>query len=685
LGQLSSNAQQITRQINGIHEQFAAYARARQVVTKGKRGHVGGPAWQDMLRSTDSAYEHINRRVGQVDQAMAQLGRQPIIDPVASAQYALLDTERKTLVELSSKLPGVDWTTTVRERVRDLEHLIADGAQIRKAAKELGVEKYLGSVLRRLAPGKNLDSLTEGQRKTLKKWLEPRKEFSKEADRFLRPDAEEKAYRAFRDGSFKVPSPAGSGQMVELNALGLDDQMTRVVANIIAPEKEGVLSAALSKFDVLNDFFRKMVTAQMVPGLPIPRAAFFARNTVDLIVRTFMGYGMGGFNPSVLRKTWQIMRAGDNVEKLKNLKMTIRDVEYTGQELLELFKKSGHWSKSYRRLDVEPTKNIDRVLERMEQALLPQQVRIAQRISDAFQKISPQRLGSGMETGAALNAFLSGMQSGDPVHQVIERMGQFLFYYGNLAPMDVAFGRRIFPFWAFERQALSLMGWSAMKRPRIFNYLERFQDTASLSPKEEALLPEWIREYPWVEMKRIPNGIRIASMRNVFSTDVLPDVMPKNWKDVLSRVNPLITILPEFALGKDIYFGREITGRRLVHPQLSSPTFKEFLPFLNPKDVTINGKDFTAVDAGRYHAIRRLWFSRLFRELDTIASVGGGHLPPESLSAVFFGFKSMDIDWDRQYDFVQTAAREAKRRYDRAVKQGDTVGAQQVLDEMRME
>ena len=231
-----------------------------------------------------------------------------------------------------------------------------------------------------------------------------------------------------------------------------------------------------------------------------------------------------------------------------------------------------------------------------------------------------------------------------------------------------------------------------MKQPWTFGLFPRIRDLSKESDQDLAEIPEWLRDYPWATVGRDGEKLKIVSMRNVFTVDILPDILPgmsgdsiRQW---IASSNPILTMIPEMILGRDLYFNRDLTQGKILGKGLESEVFRS-LPgikqFLNPREVVINDKNYVKVNARAWHAMTRLWYGRLFRELDSAFAAAAGKAPlTEGILGLATGFKLQQIDTERQLGILNAEGDKVYADYRSALRQGDASKANDILEEFRL-
>lgn len=635
-----------------------AYKDASRAATKPE-----GPAWARMFQTGGQARDFAERRIEAITRKFDDWGGKPIT-AARAAEYELLNNEREALQRLVAQVPQVEGLKGLKAKTEALRAAGKDLAEAKRLAREAGAEKYLPTLIKDMAKGGNWESLGPAARQEILRLL--RKSKPVEAITEFYRVAEEPTYQLVKAGKFTIPAPGQPGRELNLSWLGGDEFMRRSIAEIVEHKQKGLLGRMADGLDRFTDFWRKLVTSHLTPILPIPRPAFHIRNAVDLIVRTTMGWGPASlFNMKAHKYAMQLMR-GD-----RSKTFLIRGLEKSFDEVAEEVLASGQRRLLSQRIGLRRGAAIT-------DAFIPEKLR-------QLGALNTERIGAAMENYFPILGYFVSQLRGDSLSDTVERMGRFMFYYGNTSELDRRFFRLIFPFWGFEKQAMRLVGWYAMKRPRIFNYWPRIRDMAPISKDEEALLPEWVRDYPFAVVYPIANGVKVASMRNIFSVDILPDILPRSWNDVLQRVNPLFMTPIEMGLGTEAYFRRPIRKTKYLYRQLQSPAMKNTVgKWLEAREVNVDGKEYVAVNGNKWHMLRRLWFSRMFREFDEASSVLHGKLGADNFAGLLIGFKAMEIDYDRQWQFIAEDAQKAYREYRRAVNHGDTHRARQIIKEMSL-
>ncbi len=604
-------------------------------------------------------------------------------DPVAQAEAEVLQRSLLTLQEIRQDLPTKRFAKSLTEARGEISAAQAASVEIQRMAKEAGTEKYLSSITRYVSPTKHLEDMEPSKIKALRKILTPAQAPDSVAARYLTVREDLSQVKAALEGKrIHFQSPVTGRKFPAPRLLAGTDAFAGAVDEAM---KHKELGWFLEKVDWATSWFRRLVTAQFGPLIPIMRPAFHVRNAVDLSFRTGVGYGLRSL---VDARAWQ---DAYRVLKGSSGKIGSKYYQFSYDEVRDLLARCDLLDVGRaRRWDLGEGGGLSKAVERMSEKYWPEQLDTIQKATDflerhpLIQRVGPRRLGSDMESLAAAHGLISALKQGASAQEAVEQLGQFLFYYGNLTQFERSVMKNLVPFWTFQRQAIDFVSWAALKRPRLFNYFPRIADFSSLSPEEEALLPEWVADYPFVSFERKGNALRVLSMRNVFTVDVLPEVLPTQWRDLVGQLNPLFMTPAELYFEKDVYFNRKIKPVKYLYNQLRTKPMQEIFSFLHPREVTLaNGNKYIAVDGPAYHLLRRTWFSRFYRDLDAIFDTLGG-FGAENLSGFLSGFKLLELDLERQAGYAQVDASRARNEYRRALKAGDRRRAIEVLEEQRM-
>ncbi len=593
--------------------------------------------------------------------------------------------ELEALQKIRKDISPIPFWETLGQRRKELEELVSDVGTINKLAKEKGVRESLPAVISSLSPG-GLEALEKGQRKTLIQWLKGGK-FNERAAEYLTARSEpERALKLIRRQDIKVKSFV-SGQEIPLSrVVGGSESMAKALEDMVLTRRRelGSLAPFFDKLEAGTGLLRKWFTGQLIPGIPILRPAFHIRNAVDLTIRNVMANGLRSlFDIDTWIDTWHILHG--RTGSLKGMEgMTYESVR-------QLMRHSGQWSQKLGRFDFGESDKLFRRLKTATQLKAPALAGLKGDIAAYFERhpifsrLGPRRIGVDMENFAATFNMVAALRNGMTPVQALEHSQTFLFFYGNMTAFERNVMRSLIPFWAFQRQAIGLIKWIAINKPRIFNYFPRIRDMAFPTTQEMAMMPDWVKDYPFVKIEEGKKGPRIISMRNVFSIDILPEILPKSWHELLSQVNPLVTAPIELAIGRDFYMLRDIKPVKILWNTMQSKASKEIWGILNPREVEIQGKKYVAVDGKMYHAITRLWFARLFRESDSAFALLEGKLGRTGLAGLLTGFKLIEVDRERQLNLLELDAARAYREYRKAVRSGDDIRAKQILDEMKLQ
>ena len=668
-----------------IIEAKGAVADWNRFMRRGTYSGEGLREWR-YARSQAGAME---RRITELDVQIKAITKQKgELLGAARAQATRMIIERDSLVELRKALPK-------QQVFREYNHVMQRLGEVRELAKKKGAEDYLSAVVHRFIGDQPLATIGKEDMEHLYRMVKGQAVPNKAAVELLTPPrAGEEFARIAGSGKYTVPGVI-PGTKVAADKYVFPKEVARVVGAVLDPKKDtGMLEkAARYLIDLPTSHFKRLVTSNMLFGLP--RIPFFLRNKVDLAFRGTVGFGLDFVLPTYGKygDTMKIL-AGEAGEVIVN--GAPLSFDFIRRRLAE----SGLWRAEFARLGRKPGQiadlSFDRLLKYIDSPACVSFRTMKEKARNYLdhkmpwlKNWGPERWGTGMENAAVIRGLLTQLHAGIPVDQAIHSIQRTLFSYQNLSEFERSIMRRVFPFYSFSRQAVPFIAWTALKRPALFNVFPRARDLAVNLDKEEALIPQWIRDFPFIGLGKSAKGIKLLSMRNTFTVDILPDLMPpldaEGVRRFFGQVNPFLTIVPEMVLGRDFYMARDIPTRKTIARGLESEFMRNTIgKWLDFEEVQIGGKPYGRVTGWKWHVLRRLWFSRLFREFDTASGILEKQLKPEEISGLLTGFKLYELDLERQQMLLELDAEKAKREYDRARKIGDSKRAKDILEEIRL-
>ena len=625
----------------------------------------------------------------QVDEGLRALVRADKLGPLQAGDAAVLMAKHRTLTQLMKKAPSEDLLKKLAKADDSLVKHTQRLEAIRSSARAAGVSDRLPAIVSRVGKGRTLESVSDdglGQIEQLLRKKSPGHKYSEAVQDFLLP--EEDYVKGTAIANRLVAHPV-TGERVSAGKLYFSKRALEAIGDVIRPKDldDSVLGVFGHAIDTITNPLKRLLTAEVVPG--VMRPAFFARNAVDMFFRRALAMGAAFFNPNSwkLRSAWDILAGKDG-------DILLGGVNYTYKQVREFMKASGIWRHEFARIGVGSNEPLMRMLRNYDDGLYISARAAKDKISGAIDSVpllrhvagkGPNRFGTGMENLPMIEQFLSMLDRKIPVDETIDRLSHFFFDYNNLTKFERGVARRTFLFYGFSRQAIPF-AWQELKRhPWTYGAVGRLRDLAFDTKEQEALVPDWVRDYPLVGMDHDKKKLRVWSLRNVFTIDVLPEYIPTKIPELIGQINPFLAIIPELQMGREAYQFRTIPRDKILRNELSQFALKTFGPFVGHREGELNGKKVDIVDGYKWHALNRLWFSRFFRDLDTVWQTIEGKKPlQDSLMQLGLGVKVTEYDIERQKNFLEADARKAKSEYTSALKRGDKYRAAQIIEELRV-
>jgi hypothetical protein len=459
---------------------------------------------------------------------------------------------------------------------------------------------------------------------------------------------------------YKVTDPI-TGQRRPFRDYSIPAGLAREVELSVQPKE---MHAFWKHIQGITRPFKKYVTSTTLLGAARP--AFFVRNLIDLGFRGTLGLGMRFWTD--LKDNWS-----DAARLISGQKgeLIIDGYKMPYKEIREILVSEDLMRKGFEKIGPRGRGIVETAVSKISEGAahsIRHHKNEFHRWLDQMPVLKyagPERLGEAMESMPVITGLIGQLRAGVPMRQALDTLKTTFFSFNNLTPFEQSVMRSAFPFYSFTRQAIPFLSFQAAKRPALLTALPKISSMDDLTKEEEAAIPEWIKDFPHVSVRRTDKGFQLMSMRNVFTVDVLPDLLPnlsgEGFKKFISQMNPIVTTPIEWIIGKDLYLGRGTRGeRKRLWRGLESEAMRT------------------------HHWLTKTWFSRLFRELDQSASLLEGKLSKSELSGLLTGFKLYEIDMDRQRRVLMAESERITRKYKAALKRGDDVEANDILEEYRL-
>ena len=552
---------------------------------------------------------------------------------------------------------------------------------VTKRAKSLGVERHLPALLEKIgftgdATKANIAELTRLssvlRSEKPNRWIQD----------LLRPGSD--FVNPTQLAKIKIKQIGNPSKMVPITDYVMDPKIIHEMQQYISPQNMGEMAGAAYKvLGFATNNLKKLLTGAVIPG--VIRPAFHIRNFLDQgFKRTFgLSAEAGLAKPENIVSTIKMMlgKSGSREFYMKGSPMS-----YEG--MLQQFETLTTYNQKWMDLGAEASDVEDMLkvfsTEGATNYALKRQAFLAkfEKLSAAKKALDPNTAGSLIDNFFVIESMLAQSDRGIPFAQAAENVRRSLFDYSNLTDFEKKLSSLVM-FYGFQRQALPFVLRQLAEKPVLFNAMARVRDLNWDSPQEEALVPPWVKDYPHIRMEAADGKIKVASLRNMFTLDSMADLFPMGVKEFVAKLNPMITLPVELAVGRDIYMNQDLKEVKYIKEAMSK--VPEWIPFLNARTVNAaDGKDYFAVDAYPWHIMRRTWFSRMFRDADNLAKTVSGDITTwQSLMNFSLGVKLYEYDIEKQMSFLQMDANKAKSAYDSALRKGDRLAATRILDELR--
>ncbi len=665
-------------------------------VQKIKDGKPLSMAPSRLAERSEGLTSEIRTRLAEVSQKIRRLGEVGVSDRRRAMGMWLYGTEFETLNELLQQIPGRGLTSPEGRKAIGSVNL---WRQITKRAADLGVneKKYMQTVIKQYGTGKTIDTMSRKELQLIKKSMDVVTEENAVAQtkRILSLGVEGTKFKELDLKRIKHLDDPVDGLPRPINQTIFEAPVVDEIKRAWEPEDFGFGKKALESFNSMTYAFKKWVTVGVGQ---LPRPAFYIRNIVDLAFRGTIGFGVRSWHTGFKHR-------GDIAKVLagKEGEWTLRNGSKVPYDLVRSWLAQGDvWRHGIARMPRHHADEAIRWGEKMDKVFgtestqrFTHSLRNANaKMTNLLEKYTPipsirQLEGPySMENYATITALMSEVDAGIPVSQALKHIRENLFAFSGMTDTERYYLRSAIPFYTFSRQAVPFVGKLFVKNPKVPGLFARATDLAMPTPEDEAAIPKHIRDYPWATISRTPKGIKVLSMRNTFTVDIVNDLVPnmniESLRGMIGQLNPLVVAPVEWMIGKQAFMQKDIKSRERIYRQLKTPFMQKTVGyFLNAEDVTYKGKEYLAVDGGKWHLLRRMWFSRLFRELDEYSSVIGGH-GNEPLLGLLTGFKIVDLDQERQMQILGIEAQQAYRQYRHAVSTGDRVQVDRALEEYRL-
>jgi hypothetical protein len=684
----------------------AAEGRARGLLTGDKsasqlandlnRGVAKNASGEELAKAIENFEPSAFMTDGSIESIMSQY-RSIMDDAARNQKQRVFDDLEALKPVLEEKLQAAHYSNAIAQAatdatgttLKDLNKVSKGVERLERNAGKKGLGKYLTALLEREGAETAADLTPDGLKRLNKLFEKPKA--SRAIEEFLTPAESLVRLDGPAFAKFKVRDP-GSQKLVPLSNFAVDADVVREYARVVDPElaMKDSGGALFTMMDFVTNPLKKFLTGTTIAGLPRP--AFFGRNVMDLTFRrggALTSYA-GIPQKEYLKASLDIVR-GTNLEKT----LTLNGQKFTLGEIQDFLKESGLWHHDWGRVGGNWAP-VEAALKYLDEGKAINyrawKEDFYSKVGGVLRPLSPEVIGSGMENFAIVEAFLGQLGQKQGVTKALQNMRRHLFDYSNLTPFEKRLSRFLL-FYNFQRQALPWVLDGLSRRPFVYGKLANLGQFDTMTEDERARIPKWIRKFPWAEVSRKGNTVTIASMRNIFTVDVLMDA-PANLNEVVQKLNPLLLAPIELAMGREVFLKRDILPVKTLRKEYRGlkdvgpggiPIPLSGLNWLKAREVTgADGQKFTAVDGERWYLMRKLWASRVFRDLDDVGKAFAGDQPLlNSFMNLGLGIKLQDYDLDKQNEFLRKDAGKLKSAYDRARRSGDRQRALELLYEAR--
>lgn len=404
--------------------------------------------------------------------------------------------------------------------------------------------------------------------------------------------------------------------------------------------------------------------------------AFVIRNIVDGFVRSMLALGIKGLNLKRNYDMYKIMSA-------KNLQpgerfVTIRGQRYDALFLRDMFERHGGG------VTFEEKLGITRVGVKgiTDPRLHPFADNFIFKGYNKIKNVVDNINGSG-DNMFRLNIFIDGLEQGMVASDAITRMHKVMFdYQYALSPFERDVMRRIFPFYTFSRFNVPLALEIAFKHPGYYATIGKANMTLRTGEGEEyeRLMPSYIKDN-WMFSPRVRgNELHVTTGRNIFAVEdigAIGDMIQTGniregfFDEIFSRMNPMLKLPIEFAVGKNLYFKNDILeDSKLTAEFVPLPGLKQWLDI---RPVIINGEQHYRVNGRNWHLLQQSHFARSYRSLAMVFGENRKGSFGQGLVALLTGLRSQVVELDRRMLHIEGMANYNAKQLNEALRVGDVV------------
>lgn len=284
-------------------------------------------------------------------------------------------------------------------------------------------------------------------------------------------------------------------------------------------------AAFIRTFDALNNTFKMAVTT-MFP-------AFHFRNAYSNVSQSFTDIGLQALNPKLHVDAIGVMAGREGTFQ----SLTRR---YTYDELRQVARRKGIL------IDASHLAEIVGPNDKLRRNIITAPGR---------------KVGRGIENEARLQLFMGHLRRGLSADDAADRVKKFIFDYNNISPFEREVLSRMIPFYRWTRKNIALQAENLIKRPgRLATQIKPFRETGP----EADLLPDYLKGDLKIKVQAGPGNaafvtgidLPIGDLNRIFTGD-----WGETVRQNLSMISPLLKAPVEFALGTELFTGREFSGQ----------------------------------------------------------------------------------------------------------------------------
>jgi hypothetical protein len=259
-----------------------------------------------------------------------------------------------------------------------------------------------------------------------------------------------------------------------------------------------------------------------------------------------------------------------------------------------------------------------------------------------------------IENEARIQLWLNHVNRGMDPRDAAQRVGEFLFNYGEVSQIEREVFRRMIPFYTFTRKNVELQTKMLRRNPgMVINQLKPFRGRQ----EENEAMVKWEGEALKMRLDRdgktihVLNGIDLP-LRNV---DVLwRGTLQGTFRGMWGMITPVVKSLTEVTAGREFFTNRDLTRARsdsigrFVEMARTPQPIKNWLGY--KRDVDQAGRSRYTFDGERFHLLFKSWLlsraistsDRQFREYTKDRNVAG------SIVDILTGIRDKELNLDEQ-------------------------------------